>query len=50
MLFGGTPTAVANFPKNAVGAQELINLTNPGNLPLAPASIGGDPQLKASRE
>jgi hypothetical protein len=45
-LFGGTPTAAANFPKQAIGAQQLVNLNKPGNLPFAPDSVGGDAQLK----
>lgn len=45
-VFGGTQTAKTNFPKNAVGAHELINLAKPGDLPFAPTSIGGDAQLK----
>src|SRR5262249_51500890 len=53
-LFGGTPTATANFPKSTagqpptIGAQQLVNLVKAGNLPFAPDSVGGDSQLKAA--
>ena len=53
-LFGGTPTATANFPKSTagqaptIGAQQLVNLVNAGNIPFAPNSVGGDAQLKAA--
>ena len=36
LLFGGTPTTKANFPKVGIGAQTLTNLQNPGDLPFAP--------------
>jgi hypothetical protein len=48
VLFGGTPTATANFPKVGIGAQQLVNLTHPGDLPFAPKSVGGDSQLTAA--
>ncbi len=48
VLFGGTPTAKANFPTAGIGAQQLVNLTHPGDLPFAPTSVGSDPQLKAA--
>jgi hypothetical protein len=53
-VFGGTPTATANFPKTTpgqpttVGAQQLVNLGAPGNIPFAPNSVGGDSQLKGA--
>ena len=48
LVFGGTPTAKADFPKVGVGAQTLTNLSSPGNLPFAPDSVGGDAGLKAA--
>ena len=53
VLFGGTPTTKAQFPKIGIGAQSLINLFNPGtldspNLPLAPDRVAGNADIKAA--
>lgn len=47
-LFGGTPTTASGFPTGAVGAHQLANLVNPGNLPFTPTAVGGDSQLKSA--
>ena len=53
-VFGGTPTAATSFPRSTagqpptVGAHQLVNLANPGNIPFAPNSVGGDAQVKAA--
>jgi hypothetical protein len=48
LFFGGTPTTKAEFPKVGIGAQTLTNLGNPGALPFAPDTVGGDAALQAS--
>ncbi len=48
LVFGGTPTSTANFPKVGIGAQTLTNLGNPGALPFAPDTIGSDAALQAN--
>jgi hypothetical protein len=48
LFFGGTPTTKAEFPKVGIGAQTLTNLGNPGALPFAPDTVGGDATLQAS--
>src|SRR5262249_27973524 len=52
LAFGGTPTTTAQFPKVGIGAQQLTNLSNPGNgtpnLVFAPNAVASDAQLKGA--
>jgi hypothetical protein len=48
-LFGGTPTAVANFPTSGIGAYNLNDLGNSARLPFARETIGENADLQNAK-
>lgn len=48
-FFGGTPTAVANFPTSGIGAYNLNDLGNSARLPFARETIGENSDLQNAK-